>query len=251
MNFRFLGTGNAGGVPLYGCECPACSRARLEKEYERHACSALIETERVRILLDAGLPSLSERFPAGSIDAVLLTHYHMDHVQGLFRVRWGCGNRLAVIGPEDLAGCGDLFKHPGILDFDTKAQPFQGFRLGDLRIVPLPLAHSRPTLGYHFEQDGQRIAYLTDTCGLPAETEAWLIEHRPELLMLDCSYPPRSETPRNHNDLHMVRRICDTLKPQHCYLTHIDHSFDTWLIGGAETLPNNMDIAHDGQVLTI
>lgn len=251
MNFRFLGTGNAGGVPLYGCKCPACARSWLTKDHQRHAASALIETSTIRLLLDAGIPTLGDRFPAGSVAAILLTHYHMDHVQGLFPIRWGTDTRMQVIGPEDPAGCDDLFKHPGILDFGTKARAFEAFELGDLCITPLPLTHSRPTLGYAFEQAGCRIAYLTDTCGLPTETERWLLAHRPDVLILDCSYPPRTLTPRNHNDLNMALQIFDRLQPRRCYLTHVDHSFDAWLMEGAQALPPDMEVAYDGQVLVI
>jgi phosphoribosyl 1,2-cyclic phosphodiesterase len=35
-------------------------------------------------LLDAGIPHLMDDWPAGSFQQFLLTHYHMDHVQGLF-----------------------------------------------------------------------------------------------------------------------------------------------------------------------
>jgi phosphoribosyl 1,2-cyclic phosphate phosphodiesterase len=251
MNLRFLGTGNAGGVPLYGCRCPACARAWLTKDRQRHAACALLETSGARLLLDAGLAGMGERFPAGSIDAVLLTHYHMDHVQGLFPIRWGTDVRVKVIGPDDPVGCDDLFKHPGILDFGTKAQAFESFRVGDLRVTPLPLNHSRPTLGYAFEHAERRIAYLTDTCGLPAETEEWLLGQRPDVLILDCSHPPRTERPRNHNDLNMALRIFERLQPRHCYLTHIDHRFDAWLLEHAQALPAEVEVAHDDQVLVI
>jgi ribonuclease BN (tRNA processing enzyme) len=32
---------------------------------------------------------------------VLLTHYHLDHVQGLFPLRWGVGAPIPVYGPPD------------------------------------------------------------------------------------------------------------------------------------------------------
>jgi phosphoribosyl 1,2-cyclic phosphate phosphodiesterase len=35
----------------------------------------------------------------------LLTHYHLDHVQGLFPLRWGVGAPIPVYGPPDDAGC--------------------------------------------------------------------------------------------------------------------------------------------------
>ena len=83
MRVTFLGTGAAGGVPLYGCDCPACARARRDPAHQRRPCSALLESGDDRILVDAGLTDLHQRFPAGSLSTILLTHFHTDHAGGL------------------------------------------------------------------------------------------------------------------------------------------------------------------------
>lgn len=87
----------------------------------------------------------------------------MDHVQGLFHLRWGCGNSIPVYGPADEQGCDDLFKHPGILDFQPPLTPFVSVTLGGLRITPLPLNHSKITHGYLIQSADGALAYLTDT----------------------------------------------------------------------------------------
>ena len=79
-----------------------------------------------------------EHHPAGSFQQVLLTHYHLDHVQGLFPLRWGVGASIPVYGPPDDAGCDDLLKHPGLLDFSHTVTPFVMFNLQGLRVTPLP-----------------------------------------------------------------------------------------------------------------
>jgi phosphoribosyl 1,2-cyclic phosphate phosphodiesterase len=205
----------------------------------------------VRWLLDAGLPDLTDRYPAGSVDGVLLTHYHMDHVQGLFRARWGCDTHLPVIGPEDPVGCDDLFKHPGILDFTRIARPLEWLLLGDLEIMPLPLNHSRPTLGYVFHHQDQSFVYLTDTCGLPEETQAVLADAPPDVMVLDCSYAPQLERPRNHNDLTIALETVSVVGPKQCFLTHVDHRFDAWMIDHPEAIPNGVEVGRDGLQLEI
>jgi phosphoribosyl 1,2-cyclic phosphodiesterase len=57
MRMTLLGTGDASGVPVYGCECDVCGKARTSN-IRRLPSSALIETQRERILivLDCSYP---------------------------------------------------------------------------------------------------------------------------------------------------------------------------------------------------
>nr|MBP6019786.1 phosphonate metabolism protein PhnP [Burkholderiaceae bacterium] len=228
MKLRLLGTGNAAQVPVYNCDCGACQRARAVFTYRRGPCSALIECGTQRWLIDSGLTDLAERFPAGSLNGIFQTHYHADHVQGLLHLRWGKGPSLPVLGPQDPEGFADLYRHPGILDFSQQLAPDDVVSLGELRVVALPLVHSKPTLGYLFCAQGKYIAYLTDTVGLPESTTARLKQQRLDLVVLDCSFPPSPETPRNHNDLSRALETLDDLQPRRSVLTHIGHDFDAW-----------------------
>lgn len=252
MKFTFLGTGNAANVPAYGCTCKACERALKDPAYRRYSASAFIETQHTKILLDAGLPEIGKRFPAGALDKILLTHYHMDHVHGLFPMRWGRTAPISVIGPDDPKGCDDLFKHPGILDFSKKSQAFKPFYLSDLNITPVPMQHSRPTLGYVIQQAaGNTFAYLTDTVGLPADTEYYLQEKGVHALAIDCSYPPKGVPPKGHNDLITALEVIDTLAPKHAYLTHISHDLDSWFMDNPNCLPANVSLARDNQIIEL
>lgn len=245
MQITFLGTGAAGGVPLYGCDCIACERARQDTRYVRRPCSALVETESTRILVDAGLTDLHERFAPGYLTAVLLTHFHPDHVQGLLHWRWGKAEPLSVFCPPDEEGCADLFKHPGFLRF-SPVQKQRTFSVGDLLITPLQLVHSRLTYGYSIRSaQGVHIAYLTDTIGLPDRTHAWLAGHELDALCIDTSYPPQEPAAKenkrnslNHNDLNLSLELITSLKPRSAYLTHIGHLLDAWLMKPASPVDN-------------
>jgi phosphoribosyl 1,2-cyclic phosphate phosphodiesterase len=96
---------------------------------------------------------------------------------------------------------------------------------------------------------GGRIAYLTDTVGLPDDTMAHLQRAPLDVLILDCSMPPQPQTPRNHNDLNLALQIIDALQPRKAVLTHVGHTFDAWLTHEPRALPENVVIARDGMVV--
>lgn len=251
MKITFTGTAGAGGVPRYGCDCEACCRARLQPEYQRRPCSALIGTDQVRLLLDAGLMDIHQRFPANSLNAILLTHFHADHVQGLFHLRWGKGAQLPVFCPPDPDGCADLYKNSGILDF-RHLEAFRPFEIGDLKITPLPLNHSKITYGYAIETTaGRRFAYLTDTVGLPEATVQFLQSWAPFSMALDCSHRPQARPPENHNDFNMAMEIINQLSPRQAWLTHLSHEVDCWRLEENCRLPDNLAWAKDDLIVQI
>jgi phosphoribosyl 1,2-cyclic phosphate phosphodiesterase len=254
MRLTLLGTGDARQVPVYNCSCVACDSARVYPARRRGPCSALIECGAQRWLIDSGLPDITERFPPHSLSGILQTHYHADHAQGLLHLRWGQGLIIPVHGPDDPEGLADLYKHPGILDFSQPFTAFERRQLGELSVTALPLNHSKPTFGYLLEGVDKagatrRIAYLTDTLGVPAASAAVLMKQPLDLLVLDCSTAPQPIAPRNHNDLTRALEVIEQLKPRAAVLTHIGHAFDAWLLDNPEALPTGVGLAFDGQVL--
>lgn len=249
MRISLLGTGDAGGVPLYGCACAACRRALADPRQRRRNCSALVESGAARVLIDAGLTDLAERFAPGTLTAIVLTHFHADHVQGLLHLRWGVGEKIAVYAPPDPEGCADLYKHPGLLVFHP-LRAFDPLQLGGLSFTPLPLTHSTPAFGYAIEDAaGARFAYLTDTVGLPPETATFLATWKADGLAIDCSHPPRETAPRNHNDYPRALDCIAAAGPRAAWLTHLSHGFDAWQLATATVPPAHVHIARDGQVL--
>lgn len=246
MRLSFLGTGSTSAPPLYGCDCAICVEARGNSRMRRRPASALVEAGKTRLLIDAGLTDLAERFAAGDFPALLLTHFHPDHVQGLFHLRWGLGRRISVHCPPDSEGCADLYKNPGLLDF-RPVRKFEALHVGSMRVTPVPLIHSKVTLGYCIESGGSRIAYLTDTAGLPPRTEAFLRDWQPSALVIDCSHPPRPEPPKNHNDVNLALEAIAAVRPQRAWLTHIGHELDAWLKDNGHALPSAVLVARDGE----
>ncbi|MCQ3000274.1 phosphonate metabolism protein PhnP [Pseudomonas syringae] len=246
MRLTLLGTADARQVPVYGCQCPACLAAMADHRLWRLPCSALIECGDQRWLIDSGLTDLAERFPPRTLSGILQTHYHADHAQGLLHLRWGQGLIIPVHGPKDPEGLSDLYKHPGILDFSQPFDTFETREFGSLTITALPLLHSKPTLGYLLKGEGRRVAYLTDTVGLPDATRDYLQRQPLDVLVLDCSMPPQPQAPRNHNDLNLALEIIKHLQPGKAVLTHIGHTLDAWFMEHEDELPEQVVIARDG-----
>ncbi|WNK20295.1 phosphonate metabolism protein PhnP [Halomonas piscis] len=246
MKFRFTGTGDSVQVPCFGCHCLACERARLMSRYRRGPCSAKIYSSGESYLLDAGRMDLADSCERERPAGVLLTHYHADHVQGLLHLRWGVGESIPIYGPRDAEGCADLFKHPGILDFRPGLEPFRPLVLGDMNVIPVPLNHSRPTLGYCIADSMSRLAYLTDTVGLPGSTEHFLRQWQPDIVILDATHPASHTMPRNHNNITMALDILERLNPSQGWLTHLSHDVDAEVLTTYLSLPANVSLAWDG-----
>lgn len=247
MRFRFVGTGDSAQVPCYGCDCPACQRARVLSCHRRGPCCAEIRVDGARYLIDAGRMDLAESCERERPSAILLTHYHADHVQGLFHLRWGMGEPIPVHGPKDTNGCADLHKNPGILAFQPGLKPFRPLHLEGLDVIPVPLNHSKPTLGYCIEGLTTKLAYLTDTLGLPGDTERFLRQWQPDVVILDATHPSSHTEPRNHNNLSMAVDIIERLAPAQAWLTHLNHEVDAEIMASPSLrLPTNVALAHDG-----
>jgi phosphoribosyl 1,2-cyclic phosphate phosphodiesterase len=111
----------------------------------------------------------------------------------------------------------------------------------------VPLIHSKPTFGYLFEvPGGPRFAYLTDTRGLPNDTQHFLQIIKPDGLAIDCSFPP-SDQPKGHNDWTMALDCIQAVNPARAWLTHISHELDNWRQSTNPDLPHRVKVAQDGE----
>jgi len=90
--FTLLGTGSSGGVPRVGNDWGQCDPNNQKNR--RRRCALLIERidsqqRKTTVLVDAGVDLREQLLSANvaSLDAVLLTHSHADHIFGLDDLR--------------------------------------------------------------------------------------------------------------------------------------------------------------------
>ena len=88
MKLTFLGTGTSFGVPQLGCGCAVCHST--DSRDKRNRVGAAIETDAgAVILIDTPTELRLQLLATGitRVDAVLYTHLHADHIQGIDDLR--------------------------------------------------------------------------------------------------------------------------------------------------------------------
>ena len=248
----FLGTGTSVGVPVIGCLCPVCTSH--DPCNNRTRSSLFVSTPETKILVDSG-PDLREqalREGITSIDAVLYTHSHLDHVVGFDELRafcWGKEDPLPLYATESCLGVlknmfgwafHDSNTHGGYIKPDPRIITPE-FSVGNLLIRPLPVIHgSVETVGFRFEtQDGFSFAYLPDVKSIPESTMELL--RNLDLLIIDSL---RDTAHSTHLSIPEALAISEILAPARTVLTHISHDLDHASL--IATLPKGVSPAYDG-----
>lgn len=130
---------------------------------ERWLSSLLIRSSGKMILIDCGegtqIPVRMSGWGFVSIDAILITHFHADHVAGLPGLLLAMGNSgrkdpVTMLGPPGLARIvGGLTVVAPVLPFEIKlselsADRAESRRVGELEIESLPAEHTIECLAY-------------------------------------------------------------------------------------------------------
>lgn len=248
MRLTLLGTGTTSGIPAEACLCPACTNARTGRGPRRRFTCAWIEgasnagesfaDKSFAVQIDAGLDG--PRRP----DVLLLTHFHPDHIATVATVAPG----IPVWGPSDPDRLITVQDQVPELDFHV-AEAFVPVRLANgWTATPVPLQHCITAFGWLVEGP-RRIAWLTDTFGLPAATIAFLAHHHPTIAAIDTSFPPGDPraAEKQHNDLPRAVASLADIACERGLLIHVGHHLQNHLDSGV-ALPPWCRVGHDGEV---
>ncbi len=243
----FIGTGNSFGIPAFGCECKVCRAAGINLERRRTPPCTVITTGESALILDAGDLSLSQTLTRYRAVGILVSHFHAGHIYGLLSLSTGESRALRIVGPPDHGDYPELrTRNPGVAYSD--ALPMRTIQLGEFSVTPVLLNHGPITYGFCIEIRGQKIGYLCDTCELPPQTQEYVANWEPDVLIIDCNQPPERPCP-SHNTPHQAFQIHRDCRARRSFLYHISCATDRWLDGNIDQLPTGVEIARDGMVL--
>jgi phosphoribosyl 1,2-cyclic phosphate phosphodiesterase len=257
LTVTILGCGSSGGVPRIGNDWGACDPSNPKNSRKR--CSILVERTSSKgtttVLIDTGPDLRQQMLEAGvqSVDAVLYTHAHADHLHGIDDLRMFAilhKKRVPVYMDKPTferadTAFGYCFKtperssYPPILERipmsagDPVSIAGEG---GVLTFLPVEVQHGEITaLGFRFHD----LAYLPDVSDIPeaacdhfGHLDTWIV---------DCLR--RSPHP-SHFNLDDTLMWLNRMQPAKAILTNMHNDLDYASL--ADELPDGVVPAFDG-----
>ena len=249
MKVSFLGSGTSHGVPMIGCKCRVCQSS--DSRDRRLRASIWLHDEQRSIIIDVG-PDFREqvlRAAVPRLDAVLLTHTHADHLNGIddLRVFSKMSQRhIPLYASEE--DCDFIRSHFEYIFSDADFSLNWGiprielmclngsFRLLGLDVSPIELRHGhRPSTGYRFGD----FAYLTDCNDIPPHSLEALRGVR-TLVIDGLKWTPHP----THFSIPEALEAIAPLSPERVFITHICHNVSHR--EDSAKLPENVFLAYDG-----
>jgi ribonuclease BN (tRNA processing enzyme) len=220
----------------------------------------MVEAKRTRLLLDCGpgvLGRLREKERWPRLDAIAITHFHLDHWGDLVPWVWGTFY-LSTNGPlpkpalwvqpggtEFLVSLGGRLGFPDMFErtFElSEYQPDTPFQTGPLTVIPTRVPHYKlQTYAFRVEGDGRALAYSGDS----APSEELVNSARDADLFVCEATLLRGELdgqPRGHLSLDEAVEAFEASRAKRLVVTHRPCELPT---------PEEFELAYDGLELDV
>ncbi len=248
MEVTFIGTGTSQGVPVIACKCHVCKS--IDKKDKRLRSSVWLKEGDTSIVIDTS-PDFRYQMlhsEVQSLNAILYTHEHRDHIAGLDDIRSFnylqkeainvfCEERVYRALKNEFPYIFAEHKYPGIPQVKVNLIKSGKFKVKKIEITPIRAMHMRlPILGYRIGD----FAYITDANYISNEEISKLKGVR--VFVVNAL---RKEKHISHYSLQEAIDLIQKVKPEKAYLTHIGHQMGLYKIV-EEELPENISLAYDG-----
>lgn len=255
IKIQFLGTGASQGVPIIGSRHPVNFSSNPKDK--RLRTSVVLTKNHKNINIDCGPDFRYQMIRAGinSLEGILYTHEHNDHVLGLDDTRAFIhfnGKPMDIFGKEHtLNEIRKRFpyafadkKYPGAPAVHEHITGKEEFEFAGFRILPLEVIHGELNINGYLIDD--KFAYLTDVSDLPEAT----IEKITKVRVLVLSALRKKEKHFAHFTLEQAVEMSERIQAGRTYFTHLSPGIGFHDETQSE-LPQNMFLAFDGLEIEI
>lgn len=249
----FLGTGTSQGVPVIACDCDVCTSS--DKKDNRLRTSVLLKFEDQNIIIDTG-PDFRQqmlREKVQSLEAVLFTHEHKDHIAGMDDIR---AFNFSARKPMDIYASelteiglrkefhyvfGEL-NYPGIPQIKLHRIGDEPFNVIGETVIPINVLHYKlPVKAFRI----RNFSYITDANYI-SDNELEKVMGS-DYLVINAL---RQTEHISHFSLNEALDLIERVKPKRAFLTHISHLFGKHS-EVSKKLPKGVEIAYDGLEIEI
>lgn len=190
MKITLLGTGDAPGTPIIGCDCRTCRDARNGGKSNRTRFSVLVESYKGKVLIDTSPDMRQQMLDKGikHIDAVIWTHGHYDHYTGF-------GEFHRVQSHVDVYGVNETLDY--ILDYVSFLKPRRHdvipgkpFEIIGLEFTVFEVNHPpvKKPIGIIISDGHRKVVISGDTDNnIPEESLEMMM--KPDLFIVDAIIP--------------------------------------------------------------